>query len=85
MEKTNSTFSWVTCRNFGPCGYQVEKKLKMAGINHKPANWAFLISLLALVTMFQQNYHNHQMVATPTEIVGLYCVIPTERAAANFF
>ena len=57
----------------------------MAGINHKSANWAFLLSLLMLVTMFQQNYQNHQVVATPTEIVGLYYVIPTERAPANFF
>ena len=57
----------------------------MSGINHKPANWAFLLSLLALVTMFQQNYHNHQVVATPTETVGLYCVIPIERGAGIFF
>ena len=53
----------------------------MAGINNKHTNWALLLSLLSLVTMFQQN---HQVVATPTEIVGLYCVIPTERAAAIF-
>ena len=64
-----------TCRNCGPCGYQVEdqKELKMAGENNKNAIWALLLSLLALITTFQQNYHNYQLVVTPNERVGFYC------------
>ena len=46
---THPTFNWVTRRNFVPCGYQAEKKLKMVSINIKHAIWALLLSLLALV------------------------------------
>ena len=47
----------------------------MAGDKKKHTNWALLLSLLALTTNFQQNYHNNQLVVTPNEIkmVGLYC------------
>ena len=44
-----------------------EKELKMAG-----TIWALLLSLLALRTCFQQNYHNNQLVVTPDKMVGLY-------------
>ena len=50
-----------------------EKELKMAGDKNKNTIWALLLSLLALTTSFQQNYHNNQLVATPNEMVGLYC------------
>ena len=48
-------------------------ELKMAGVKKKHTIWALLISLLALITNFQQNYHNNQLVVTPNEMVGLYC------------
>ena len=50
-----------------------EKELNMAGDKNKHTIWALLLSLLALATTFQQNYHNNQLVATPNEMVGLYC------------
>ena len=45
----------------------------MAGENNKNAIWALLLSLLALITTFQQYYHNYQLVVTPNEMVGFYC------------
>ena len=45
----------------------------MAGDKNKHTIWALLLSLLASTTTFQQNYHNNQLVATPNEMVGLYC------------
>ena len=51
-----------------------EKEFKMAGDKDKHTIWALLLSLLALTTTFQQNYHNYnQLVVTPNEMVGLYC------------
>ena len=50
-----------------------EKKLKMAGDKNKHTICALLLSLLALTTSFQQNYHNNQLMVTPNEMVGLYC------------
>ena len=52
-----------------------EKEFKMAGEKNKHTIWALLLSLLALTTSFQQNYHgdNNQLVVTPNEMVGLYC------------
>ena len=50
-----------------------EKELKMAGDKNKYTIWALLLSLLALTTSFQYNYHNNQLVVTPNEVVGLYC------------
>ena len=50
-----------------------EKELKMAGDKNKHTIWALLLSLLALTTSFQQNYHNNQLVVTPNEMVALYC------------
>ena len=51
-----------------------EKEFTMAGDKDKNAIWALLLSLLALTTTFQQNYHNYnQLVVTPNEMVGLYC------------
>ena len=50
-----------------------EKELNMAGDKNKHTIWALLLSLLALTTSFQQNYHNNQLVVTPNEMVGLYC------------
>ena len=48
-----------------------EEELKMAGDNNKHIIWALLLSLLALTTIFQRNYHNNQLVVTPKEMVGL--------------
>ena len=45
----------------------------MAGDKNKNAIWALLLSLLALITTFQQKYNNNQLVVTPNEMVGLYC------------
>ena len=42
----------------------------MAGDKNKNEIWALLLSLLALITTFQQN----QLVVTTNEIVGLYCL-----------
>ena len=50
-----------------------EKELNMAGDKNKHAIWALLLSLLASTTTFQRNYHNNQLVATPNEMVSLYC------------
>ena len=50
-----------------------EKELKMAGDKNKHTIWALLLSLLALTTSFQHNYHNNQLVLTPNEMVSLYC------------
>ena len=52
-----------------------EKELKMTGDKNKNAIWALLLSLLAIITTFQQNYHNDQLscMVTPNEMVGLYC------------
>ena len=50
-----------------------EKELKMAGDKNKHTIWALLLSLLALTTYFQYNYHNNQLVVTPNEVVGVYC------------
>ena len=49
-----------------------EKKLKMAGDKNKHAIWALLLSLLALITTLQLNYHNNQLVVMTDEMVGLY-------------
>ena len=49
-----------------------KKELKMAGDKNKQSIWARLLSLLALTTSFQQNYHNNQFVVTPNEMVSLY-------------
>ena len=71
-----TTFSWVcmqTLRNFGPFGDQVKGELNMMGDHNKNVIWTLLLSLLALVTTFQQKYHNYQLVVTLNEIVGLYC------------
>ena len=48
-----------------------EKEIKMAGDNNKHTIWALLLSLLALTTIFQHNYHNNQLVVTPKDMVGL--------------
>ena len=50
-----------------------EKELRMAGDKNKHTIWDLLLSLLALTTSFQQNYHNNQLVVTPNDMVGRYC------------
>ena len=50
-----------------------EKELKITGDKNKHIIWALMLSLLALTTFFQQNYHSNQLVVAPNEMVGLYC------------
>ena len=68
-----------TCRNFGACGFQVQKdregikvikdggRQKKNNNNNqkKTASWALLLSLLELITTFQQNYDNNRFVVMP--------------------
>ena len=46
------TFSLITCRNFGPCGAQKDKGLKMTGDNNKNAIWALLLSFIGVKKHF---------------------------------
>ena len=47
--------------------------LNIAGNQNKNTIWAFLLySLVLVITIFQQNYHNDQLVVTPNEMTGLY-------------
>ena len=69
--KVEQLFVGFTRNNFCPSGAQVEKELKMAG-EKKNAIWALLLSLLALIITFQQNYHNNQLLIKPNEMVGLF-------------
>ena len=55
-----------TGRNFGLCGAQIEKELMMTGDKR-----TLLLSALALITPFQQSYHNYQLVLMPNEMVSL--------------
>ena len=74
-----TTFSWVykhTLRNYGPCGDHARNGEMVSDYN-KNVILTLLLSLLALITTFQQNYHNYQLVVTPNEIVGLYCRLYT--------
>ena len=66
-----------TCRNFGACGFQVQKdregikvikdggRQKTTTATKKTASWALLLSLLELITTFQQNYDNNRVVVMP--------------------
>ena len=69
--KVEQLFVGFTWKNYCPSGAQVEKELKMAG-EKKNAIWALLLSLLALIITFQQNYHNNQLLTKPNEMVGLF-------------
>ena len=78
-------FRSVLCPNIG--GSRMIVELKMGGDKKKHTIWALLLSLLALTTNFQQNYHNNQLVVTPNEMVGLFCRdrwLATERPADIF-
>ena len=53
------------------------KSLKMAGGKNKQnASWAHLLSLLELLTTFQQNYDNNQLVVTPNEMETKRLILP---------
>ena len=43
----------------------------MAGEKNKHSIWALPLSLLALITSVQQNYHNNQLVVTPVGVLGI--------------
>ena len=77
-KKAEQLFVGFTCRNFGPCGAQVEKDregIQNDGHAAKDKNviWTLLLFLLTLIATFQQNYHNNHLVLSPNEMVGLYC------------
>lgn len=44
----------------------------MVADNNNNLIWTLLLSLLALVTTFQQKNHNYQLVVAPNEMGGLY-------------
>lgn len=53
-----------TCKNFGPCGTQVEKVregIENRGDKNKNEIWTHLLYLQAFITNFQQNYHNNKL------------------------
>ena len=52
----------------------IKTLIKKGGRQKQKAIWAPLLSLLALTSTFQQNYHrdNNQLVVTPNEMVGLF-------------
>ena len=54
------------------------KSLKMAGGKKKKKNssWALLLSLLELITTFQQNYDNNQLVVIPDEMETKRPILP---------
>ena len=70
---------------------RIETVLKIAGNQNKNTIWAFLLySLVLVITIFQQNYHNDQLVAKPNEMIGLNYrlyrdYLATERPAAIFY
>ena len=42
----------------------------------KNASWALLLSLLELITTFQQNYDNNQLVVMPNEMETKQPILP---------
>ena len=54
-------------------GLHVEKQVKVAFNKNKNTIWALLLSLLALITTFQKNYHNNLLVVMSNETVRPYC------------
>jgi len=63
---------------------QVEEVLKMVGNNNKHAIWALLLSLLALITTFQQHVQMAVLynLVIPNKIVLPW--LPTKRPAGIF-
>ena len=59
--KEEQRFVGFTCRNFSLCGYQVD--------NNKHAIWPLLLSLLALITTFQQQMAILYNLVMPNKIV----------------
>ena len=51
---------------------RLEKELEMAGDKNRSEILTLLLSLLALITTFQKNYHNYQLVPTPNEMASRY-------------
>ena len=41
----------------------------------KETIWALRLSLQALITTFQLNYHNDQLLVTPNELLGFFAMI----------
>ena len=71
-----SILRWVYMQRFWsvrcPNGECLRRNLKWRATKTKKKIWTLMLSLLALTTFFQQNYHNNQLVVTPNEMVGLY-------------
>ena len=69
-----TTFRWVTYMQYGLCGAQAEKELKIESDKNKSAVWALVLSSLAFITTsFQQNCYINQLMVTTDEIVGFAC------------
>ena len=70
------------------------KSLKMAGrkrqkkkTKQKKASWALLLSLLELITTFQQSFDNNQLMVIPDKMETKQPILPwsaTERPAPSF-
>ena len=56
----------------------------MAGDKNKNVIWALLLSLLALITTFQQNYHNNQLEVTPNEVAIIAIISHLEQPTTIF-
>ena len=57
-------------------GFKVEKGregIKNAWRQKQKCNFGPSAFFTALITTFQQNYHNNQLMVTPNEMVGLHC------------
>ena len=57
-------------------GFKLEKGregIKNGGRQKQKCNLGPSAFFTALITTFQQHYHNNQLMVTPNEMVGLYC------------
>ena len=66
--KGGTTFRWVHMKKFWSMWTLSSTWIKELTWNLGPS-----VSLLVLITTFQQNYHNTQLMVTPNEMVGLNC------------
>ena len=74
--------------NYGPCGAQVEKELKIESDKNKSTVWALVLSLLAfIITGFQQNRQINQLMVTTDEMAGfhVYCRDYSNALPATIF
>ena len=72
MLEGGTTFRWVYMQQFLSVWCPSREGVKDGRRQKKNAIWALLLSLLALILTFQQNYHNNQLLVKPNEMVGLF-------------